>query len=77
MTNKTFALSGLEPIQLDMQNGTNCVKSKKRRCGTLTIFYGSGSDFWKVTVPVPTFDTLRFPVPDPYLVSRPLIADHK
>jgi hypothetical protein len=22
-------------------------------CGTVTIFYDSGSDFWKVTVPVP------------------------
>ena len=33
-----------------------------QRCGTVTIFYGSGSDFWKVSVPVPvpTFDTLRF-----------------
>ncbi len=33
-------------------------------CGTVTIFYssgcGSGYDFWKVMVPVPTFDKLRF-----------------
>ncbi len=49
------------------------------RCGTVTIFYGSGSvrfwllksygsgsDFWHITVPVP----------DPYLISRPLLADH-
>ncbi len=26
-------------------------------CGTVTIFYGSGSDFWKVMVPVPTVDS--------------------
>ncbi len=25
-------------------------------CGTITIFYGSGSDFRKFTVPVSTFD---------------------
>ncbi len=31
----------------------------KQRCGTLTIFFGSGSGFWKVMVPVP--------VPAPYL----------
>ncbi len=34
------------------------------RCGTVTIFYGSGSgsDFWKVKVPVPvpTLEKLRF-----------------
>ncbi len=31
-------------------------------CGTVTIFCGSGSNFWKVTVPgpVPTFDMLQF-----------------
>jgi hypothetical protein len=31
-------------------------------CGTVTIFYGSGSgsDFWKVMVPVPTFEKLWF-----------------
>ncbi len=33
-----------------------------QRCGTVTIFYGSGSgsssDFWKVMVPVPTFEKL-------------------
>jgi hypothetical protein len=34
----------------------------KQRCGTLTILYGSGSgsDFWKVMVPVPTFEKLWF-----------------
>ncbi len=36
-------------------------------CGTVTIFYGSGSgsDFWKVTVPVPvrTFEKLWFRFP--------------
>jgi hypothetical protein len=42
-------------------------------CDTVTIF--SGSDFWKVTVPDPTVDKLRFrlrfvPVPAPYV-------DHK
>jgi hypothetical protein len=29
-------------------------------CGTVTICYGSGSDFWKVMVPVPTFEKLWF-----------------
>jgi hypothetical protein len=31
-------------------------------CGTVIILYGScsGSDFWKVMVPVPTFDKFRF-----------------
>ncbi len=38
-------------------------------CGTVTIFYGSGSgsDFWKVMVPVPvpvlTFEKVMVPVP--------------
>ncbi len=34
-------------------------------CGTVTIFYGSGSNFWKVMVPVPvpTFETVMVPVP--------------
>ncbi len=31
-----------------------------QRCGTVTIFYGSGSDFWKVMVPVLTFEKLWF-----------------
>ncbi len=33
-----------------------------QRCGTVTIFYGSGSDFWKIMVPVlvPTFEKLWF-----------------
>ncbi len=42
-------------------------------CGTVTIYYGSGSgsDIWKVAVPVPTFAKLRtVHVPVPYL-------DHK
>ncbi len=39
----------------------SCRTTYWQRCGTVTIFYGSGSDFWHVTVPVP----------DPYLVSRP------
>ncbi len=36
--------------------------SHLQRCGTVTIFYGSGSDFWKVMVPfpVPNFEKLRF-----------------
>jgi len=31
-------------------------------CGTVTIYYGSGScsDFWKVMVPVPTFEKWWF-----------------
>ncbi len=29
-------------------------------CGTVTIFYDSGSDFWKVMVSVPTFEKLWF-----------------
>jgi len=33
-----------------------------QRYGTVTIFYGSNFDFWKimVPVPVPTFEKLRF-----------------
>jgi hypothetical protein len=31
-------------------------------CGTVTIFYGSSSDFWKVMVPVPTFEKVMVPV---------------
>ncbi len=36
-------------------------------CGAVTIFYGSGSDFWKfmVPVPVPTFEKVMVPVPVP------------
>ncbi len=30
------------------------------RAALWNYFLCSGSDFWKVTVPVPTFDTLRF-----------------
>ncbi len=32
--------------------GGHCIKKQKQRCGTVTIFYGSGSNFWKVMVPV-------------------------
>ncbi len=32
---------------------------EKQCSGTETIFYGSSSDVWKVTVPVPTFDTAK------------------
>jgi hypothetical protein len=34
----------------------------KQRCGTVTLFYGYGSDFSQilVPVPVPTFEKLRF-----------------
>ncbi len=32
----------------------------KQCCGTVIIYYGSGSDFWKVMVPVPTFEKLWF-----------------
>jgi len=41
-------------------------------CGTVTFYYGSGSNFWKIMVPVPTFEkvTVPVPVPAPYL-------DHK
>jgi hypothetical protein len=28
-------------------------KTHQQCCGTVTIFYGSGSDFWQVPVPVP------------------------
>ncbi len=31
----------------------NMIKSFKQCCGPVTIFYGSGSEFWKVMVPVP------------------------
>ncbi len=36
--------------------------SSSQCCGTVTIFYGSGSGsyFWKVMVPVPTFEKLWF-----------------
>ncbi len=41
-------------------------------CGTVTIFYGSGSDFWKDIVPVPTFEKVmvQVPVPAPYLYHK-------
>ncbi len=43
--------------------------SNNHCCGTVTIFYGSGSgsDFWKVMVPVPvpTFEKVMVPVPVP------------
>ncbi len=69
---------------------TSCEKSSKRvteksqLCGTVAIFYGSGSDFWTVMVPVPTFKKLwfRFLLLKTYSsgsgsssISRPLKAD--
>ncbi len=36
------------------------IKISANSCGNVTIFYGSCYDFWKVTVPVPTFDKIRF-----------------
>ncbi len=39
----------------------------KQCCGTVIIFYGSGSDFLKVMVPVPTFKKVMVPVPVPTL----------
>ncbi len=41
--------------------------SYRQCCGTVTIFYGSGSYFWKVLVPVPvpTFEKVMVPVPAP------------
>jgi hypothetical protein len=38
-----------------------------QHCGTVTIFYGSSSDFWKVMVPVPvpTFEKVMVPVTIP------------
>ncbi len=58
-------------------------------CGTVTIYYGSGSgfgsDFWKVMVPVPvpvpvpTFEiiTVPVPVPAPYLDHKKQIKKKK
>jgi hypothetical protein len=50
-------------------------------CGTVTIYYGSGSDFWKVMVPVPvpTFEkvTVPVPVPAPYLDYKKQIFKKK
>ncbi len=46
--------------QVHMQN--NEIKPRKRKttgiqcCGTVTIYYGSGSEFWQVTVQVPDTD---------------------
>jgi hypothetical protein len=34
--------------------------TQRQCCGTVTIFYGSGSNFLKVPVLVPTFAKLRF-----------------
>ncbi len=51
-------------------SGNKFAKCTKQCCGTVNIFYGSGSDFWKVTVPVPTFYQVTVPVPAPY-------KDHK
>ncbi len=38
------------------------IRGSAQCCGTVTIFYGSGSDFLKVMVPVPVsnFEKLRF-----------------
>ena len=38
------------------------IRGSAQRCGTVTIFYGSGSDFLKVMVPVPVsnFEKLQF-----------------
>jgi hypothetical protein len=55
----------------DMQRVGRAAFEKKsiaaQRCGTVTIFYcsGSGSYFWKVMVPVPTFEKVMVPVPVP------------
>jgi len=37
----------------------------QQRCGTVTIFYcsGSGSYFWQIMFPVPTFEKVMVPVP--------------
>jgi hypothetical protein len=35
------------------------VSDRPQRCGTVAIFYGSGSYFWKVMVPVPLVKKLR------------------
>ncbi len=42
-------------------------KTFLQRCGTVTIFFGScsGSDFWKIMVPVRTFEKVMVPVPVP------------
>jgi hypothetical protein len=62
--------------------GTSC---QNQCCGTVTIFYGSGSgsDFWKVMVPVPipTFEKVTVPVlvpvPAPYLYHKKQIFLYK
>jgi hypothetical protein len=36
------------------------MRPTRQRCRTVSIFYGSGSDFRKVIVPVPTFEKLCF-----------------
>jgi hypothetical protein len=43
----------------------SCLFSTWQCCRTVTIFYGSGSDFWKVMVPVLTFEKVMVPVPVP------------
>ncbi len=45
-------------------------------CGTVTIFHGSGSgsDFWQVSVPVPTFEKLPWYGSGSGSLSRPLKA---
>jgi hypothetical protein len=50
----------VSPIRVSVH--TKQAKSQGQCCGTITIFYGSGSgsDFRQVTVPVQTSDKLRF-----------------
>jgi hypothetical protein len=59
-----FMLAARSPVLAAMLKHPMQVNTVKQCCGTVTIYYrsGSGSDFWKVMVPVPvpTFEKLWF-----------------
>ncbi len=55
--------------------------SKFQCCGTVTIFYGSGSDFWQATVPVPVLlrsfiNSVPLPVSLRQKVAVPTVLQH-